>query len=160
MITLYHIARMLGGIVLSTDNWSEKITGFWTICGDVGDYGMIQNLLKGDELYEIAEYLGVPQEIIDARPDDGLGVTTGGDEGQLGAPYTVVDKVMISLMSRGFDPDGDMSQLHNLPAVEGVPEEVVSKLANRSLANSYKRRTINLTREQLGLPAVTDITKA
>ena len=159
MMTLYHIARMCRGMVLSTDNWSELMMGFWTLHGDVGDFGMIQNLLKGDELYDTARELGVPEEIINARPDDGLGVTDGGDETQLGAPYPVVDKVMIALIQNGFDLNGSRDQLINsLPFVEGVPADVVLDLARRCLGTSYKRiGTINLTREQLGLPAIAEL---
>jgi NH3-dependent NAD+ synthetase len=46
MITLYHIAQLTGGIVISTDNLSEFWMGFWTLNGDVGDFA-IQQVLKG-----------------------------------------------------------------------------------------------------------------
>jgi NH3-dependent NAD+ synthetase len=65
----YHIARMMKGMVLSTDNLSEYWMAFWTLHGDVGDFGMIQMMLKGLELYDLARYLGVPSEIIAARPE-------------------------------------------------------------------------------------------
>lgn len=158
MLGTYHVARMLKGIVLSTDNLSEFWMAFWTICGDVGDYGMIQKVMKGLELYDIARRLDVPQEIIDARPDDGNGVA-GTDEEQLGAGYHTVDKVMIRLIQQGFNPDGSLDQLNSLPQVEGVSNEVVKKLAERSLKGAYKHRgTLNLTREELGLPAIQEIT--
>ncbi len=35
MITLYHIAQLTGGLVVSTDNLSEFWMGFWTLNGDV-----------------------------------------------------------------------------------------------------------------------------
>ena len=35
MITLYTLAHELGGIVGSTDNFSELAAGFWTLHGDV-----------------------------------------------------------------------------------------------------------------------------
>ena len=158
MLGTYHVARMVEGMVLSTDNMSEFWMAFWTINGDVGDYGMIQKVMKGLELYDIARRLGVPQEIIDSRPDDGNGVA-GTDEDQLGANYQTVDKAMIRLIQQGFNPDGDFSQLNSLPLVYGVSTEVVSKLAERALKGSYKRRgTLNLTREELGLPSIMGIT--
>ena len=79
MIYLYNLASKSNGLVLSTDNFTEYMLGFWTLHGDVGDFGIIQKVLKGLELYDIARYLDVPQEIIDAKPDDGLGIA-GGDE--------------------------------------------------------------------------------
>jgi nicotinamide-nucleotide amidase len=54
MITLYHIAQLTGGLVVSTDNLSELWMGFWTINGDVGDYAPIQSIWKGLEEYKIA----------------------------------------------------------------------------------------------------------
>lgn len=154
----YHVARMMGGLVLSTDNLSEYWMGFWTLCGDVGDFGMIQNILKGSELYQIAEYLGVPQGILKANPDDGNGVAKGGDAAQLGADYFTVDKIMISLIQQGFDPDGSHEQLDKLPAVKGIDKATVLKIASRSLNNAFKRKgTINLTRAELGLPPLSNI---
>lgn len=154
MITVYHIARILNGIVLSTDNLSELWMGFWTINGDVGDFGMIQKILKGSELYEIAKELGVPDEIIQAKPDDGLGVANG-DADQLGAEYQDVDKIMITLINNGFNPNGHLNQLDNLPAVTGIDPKIVLKIAARSLYTAYKRiGTVNLSRKQLGLPPI------
>ena len=85
MIQLYHLAHLNKGIVLSTDNLSEYMLGFWTIHGDVGDFGMIQNLWK-TEVYSLlknyaAEFLEhskeklLIQDIINAVPTDGLGIT-------------------------------------------------------------------------------------
>ena len=56
MIILYDLAQLSNGIVLSTDNYTEYLLGFWTLHGDVGDYGMIQNLWK-TEVYELAYWL-------------------------------------------------------------------------------------------------------
>lgn len=88
MIILYHYAHKNNGIVLSTDNYSEYLLGFWTLHGDVGDFGMIQNLFK-TEVYEIAKFCvdrfelkgefkkaKALKECINAVPTDGLGITT------------------------------------------------------------------------------------
>jgi len=84
---LYDLAKEKDGIVLSTDNYTEYLLGFWTLHGDVGDFGMIQNLWK-TEVYGLAEYIvgffyrnnrwaegDALQEAIEAMPTDGLGVT-------------------------------------------------------------------------------------
>ena len=159
MLGTYHVARLLGsGMVMSTDNLSEFWMAFWTLHGDVGDYGIIQQILKGLELYDIARYLGVPQEIIEARPDDGLAIS-GGDEDQLGASYPVIDQILISLIQSGFDPDGARSQLDQLPTVSGFDQELVESLARRTLNGAFKRQGggLVLTREFLGLPAIMEI---
>lgn len=80
---LYSIAGKYQGMVLSTDNWTEFLLGFWSLHGDVGDFGMIQNLWKG-EVYGLAEYLATCCEsngkdallaCVAAIPTDGLGIT-------------------------------------------------------------------------------------
>jgi nicotinamide-nucleotide amidase len=154
MITLRHVARLLNGMVLSTDNLSEYWMGFWTLDGDVGDYSPIQNLLKGHELYPIARYLGVPQETIDAKPDDGLGISAG-DEAQLGAPYPVVDKVIIKQIQHGLKINGSLKQLESLTSISEVKDETIFSLVKRALKNAFKRKgPIMLTRKQLGLTPI------
>lgn len=109
MIHLYNIARLTGGLVLSTDNRTEYLLGFWTLHGDVGDFGPIQNLSK-QEVYEIADYL-VNKEIkdlqagsamtrcIDAVPTDGLGISESDFE-QLGVlSYNEAEDILEGYLS-------------------------------------------------------------
>jgi len=157
MITLYHAAKMLNGMVLSTDNLSEYWMGFWTICGDVGDFNIIQNIMKGRELYDIARFLGIPEEIVKAQPGDGLKVA-GTAQTQLGADYPTIDTIMIQLIQYGFDPNGSNRQLENLPQLAGVDPISIEMVAGKCLRGTYKRRgTVTLSREYLGLPAIEDI---
>ena len=96
MMLAYDIANATGGMVLSTDNLSEYNMGFWTLCGDVGDFAPIQQLTKGFEIPALARFLGVPSAIIDKAPSDDLGVTEGNtDESQLGATYKEIDAIMV-----------------------------------------------------------------
>lgn len=93
MIYLYNLASSRGGIVLSTDNYTEYLLGFWTLHGDVGDFGMIQELWK-TEVYDMAEWIAendcdfidkrtAIEITIEAMATDGLGVTNLGDLGQI-----------------------------------------------------------------------------
>jgi NAD+ synthase len=158
MTQLYYMANRLHGMVLSTDNFSEYWMGFWTICGDVGDYAMLQHVLKGLEMAELARYLGVPEEIIARPPSDGLKVN-GTDANQLGAEYGDIDKIMIYLIQHGFDPDGENDQLKALPSVPGQDAKTVQLIAARSLRSAYKREgTVMLSRAELGLPEIEDMT--
>lgn len=102
MVYLYHVAQKNNGLVLSTDNLTELMLGFWTLHGDVGDLGMLQNMWK-TEVYDTAKYLAnkyegesarALQECIDAVPTDGLGVSNTDFE-QLGAnSYDEIDKII------------------------------------------------------------------
>ena len=87
MMCLYDRARGGGGLVASTDNYSELTAGFWTLHGDVGDLSPIQGLLKSWEVPALARHIGVPEQVWRARPTDGLGIAGGGDEEQIGCSY-------------------------------------------------------------------------
>ncbi len=147
MLGTYHIARLVSGIVLSTDNYSEYLMGFWTICGDVGDFGMLQNIYKGLELYDIARYLKIPESIIDATPDDGLGITEGGDESQIGVDYRTLDILMVKYMNEGKKSMLKYATNRNISTAK------IDSILKRHQDTAYKRiGPINLKREELGLP--------
>lgn len=115
MVHLYDLAQKHGGLVLSTDNYTEFLLGFWTLHGDVGDYGMIQPLWK-TEVYGLSQYLvdaelsspkekDALQRCIDAVPTDGLGITNS-DLDQLGvATYTEVDRLLIAYLANPNEVD-------------------------------------------------------
>jgi len=144
MIVLYYTANLTNGIVLGTDNLSEWLTGFWTKHGDVGDFSPIQMLWKSTEVVALARYLNVPEEIINAKPTDGLGIVDGGDEAQLGAPYPVVDDILSRLLSLGLNPLDDRKRDWNLefddPYKDGKnTKELIEKLENRVVSTAFKR---------------------
>ena len=95
MMTLYHIATVTNGIVVGTGNKVEDFgVGFFTKYGDGGvDISPIADLYK-TEVRELGRYLGVPQEIIDATPTDGLWDDDRNDESQIGATYDELEWVM------------------------------------------------------------------
>ena len=101
MITVYDLARKTNGCVLSTDNYSEMWTGFFTLHGDHNDLGVIQFIEKYWEERPIAEALGIRQDIIDQAPSDGLGVTEmNTDEAQLGISYRELGPVIFAYENR------------------------------------------------------------
>lgn len=151
MATLYDMARKTNGLVLSTDNMSEFQMGFWTICGDVGDYGPIQNVGKGFELPVIARALGVREDIITQPPSDGLMVTQDNtDEAQLGASYKEVDVIMNVYLNK---LNGNYkSKLFKLVGEDAETAKKVSNVVTRYENSAFKRNgTINLSREQIGV---------
>ena len=157
MITLYDLARKTNGMVLSTDNLSEFQMGFWTICGDVGDFGPIQNVGKGFELPTIAKALGVREDIISQPPSDGLMVTEDDtDEAQLGANYKEVDTIMGIYLGTMNAPEETRvwfrSKMFQMIATDANGAQKVSNVISRYEALAYKRNgTTNLTRSQIGI---------
>jgi NAD+ synthetase len=139
MICLYDLAQQNHGLVISTDNFTEYLTGFWTLHGDVGDFAPFLHLWK-TEIYEAACFLckSLSQELadilklcIDATPTDGLGISSS-DLEQLGvSSYTEVDNILAQYIR------GDTG-LENNPVVK------------RFLSTEYKRNNIvNVSRLSL-----------
>ena len=95
MTTLYYFAALNNYLVAGTGNKVEDFgVGFYTKYGDGGvDLSPIADLLK-TEVYEIANYLGVNQDIIDAPPTDGLWGDDRTDEDQIGATYPELEWAM------------------------------------------------------------------
>jgi nicotinamide-nucleotide amidase len=125
MITLYNLASKENGLVGSTDNFSEMAAGFWTLHGDVGDVAPIQNLTKSWEVPALAEYLGVPQAIIDAVPTDGLGISHS-DEDQFGFSYLELDIALLTVNGHGVSIDAES-------------QTTLNQINNRVRCNQYKR---------------------
>ena len=90
MTGLYTIANNLGYLVVGTDNAAEIYTGYFTKYGDGGVDVLPIAHLKKSEVYEWAEYLGVPQSILDKAPSADLweGQT---DEIEMGTTYRFID---------------------------------------------------------------------
>lgn len=95
MMTLYQIAQSHKGIVVGTGNKVEDFgVGFFTKYGDGGvDISPIGDCLK-TEVWDMGRELGLPQEIIDAEPTDGLWDDGRTDEGQLGMSYPELERAM------------------------------------------------------------------
>jgi NAD+ synthetase len=107
MMLLYDLAQLHRGIVITTDNFTEYLTGFWTLHGDVGDYAPMLHLWK-TEVFALAKHLlsecnefqkQALQLCIDAVPVDGLGISSCDCE-QLGVPdYFEADRLFVRYFS-------------------------------------------------------------
>lgn len=104
---LYQAAFLFNGIYVDTDDLSEEWMRFWTLKGDEGNVKVIQHLTKR-EVYDLGEYLGVPQIILDSAPGDGLNVTeTNAATDQLGLPYEATDYIVSRFIQEGFNGEDD-----------------------------------------------------
>jgi NAD+ synthase len=95
MMTLYQIAQSHSGIVVGTGNRVEDFgVGFFTKYGDGGvDISPIGDCMK-TAVWDMGREFGLPQEIIDAEPTDGLWDDDRTDEGQLGMSYPELELAM------------------------------------------------------------------
>ena len=89
MSTLYAVSQSLNGRVCNTCNLSEDWVGYSTRYGDsVGDFSPMSNLTV-TEVKEIGHLLGLPHELVEKVPIDGLCGKT--DEENLGFAYAELD---------------------------------------------------------------------
>jgi NAD+ synthase len=95
MTTLYYYAGLYNLLVAGTGNKVEDFgVGFYTKYGDGGvDLSPIADLLKS-QVYELGEFLEVPESIMQAQPSDGLFGDARSDEDQIGASYPELEWAM------------------------------------------------------------------
>jgi NAD+ synthase len=106
MVVVYHYANELGYLVVGSGNKSELLTGYFTKHGDGAvDLLPLGGLLK-TQVRELAQGLGIPQEILDKPPSAGLweGQT---DEGELGITYEALDRAILALQGSQSENLGD-----------------------------------------------------
>ena len=90
MSTLYAVSQSNNGRVANTCNLSEDWVGYATRYGDAaGDFSPLSQLTV-TEVKEIGRVLGLPAELVDKTPSDGLCGKT--DEDNLGFTYKVLDR--------------------------------------------------------------------
>ncbi len=90
MTTLYAVSQSNNGRVVNTCNLSEDWVGYSTRYGDsVGDFSPMSNLTV-TEVKQIGHLLGLPYELVEKTPIDGL--CGKSDEENLGFTYEMLDK--------------------------------------------------------------------
>jgi NAD+ synthase len=93
MVSQYHIAGIIGGLVLGTDHSAENITGFFTKWGDGAcDLAPLFGLSKR-QVRMLANHLGAPSILVEKAPTADLEDLEPGktDEDALGISYDQLD---------------------------------------------------------------------
>ena len=96
MCMLYQVAQSENGLVVGTGNKVEDFgVGFYTKYGDGGvDISPLADCMKS-EVYKMASYLNILQDIQDAPPTDGLWDDSRTDEDQIGMNYDELEACMV-----------------------------------------------------------------
>ena len=93
MVMQYHLAGILGGLVIGTDHSAENITGFYTKWGDGAcDLVPLFGLCKR-QVRQLAKTMGAPERLINKAPTADLEELAPGkeDEAALGLSYDDID---------------------------------------------------------------------
>ena len=93
MSIIYYYANAKNYLVSGTGNKSEILIGYFTKYGDGAcDIEPIGDLYKND-VYELAKFINVPQEIIEKPPRAGLW-NNQTDEEEIGMSYDLIDQIL------------------------------------------------------------------
>ena len=139
MLEYYHADR-LNYAVIGTPNRLEYDQGFFVKCGDgAADIKPIAHLYK-TQVYQLAEYLGIPEEIIVRIPTtDTYSLPQGQDEFYFSLPY---DKMDICLYAKNNNID---------PEIAGLAAGLTAKQVRRVYDDIDQKRS---TTQYLHLPAL------
>jgi len=131
MATLFDVSADENALVLGTSNKSELMLGYGTLFGDLASaVNPIGDLYK-TEVFELAEYLGVTQAIIDKPPSADLWAGQS-DEEELGYSYAQLDAVLKRYVEERYSRDELID--------EGYDAIMVDMIISRIYRNQFKRR--------------------
>jgi NAD+ synthase len=134
MIVQYALARKLGGLVVGTENLSEYYLAYFTLFGDQAcDIAPIAGLLKA-QVYQLAQYLNVPEKIISKAPSADLWENQT-DEKELGFSYTEADPIIYLNKIKLVSPSKIISQY-------GFKKSLVNKVMKRIRDTEFKREEV------------------
>ena len=131
MSVLYDISARENSLVVGTSNKSELLLGYGTIFGDLAcAINPIGDIYKSD-LFELAKYLGVNDNILKKAPSADF-YEGQSDEADLGYSYSKID----SLLKKMIDENRSKDELLAL----GFEDEFIEAIKKRVKINEFKRR--------------------
>ena len=145
MIVLYDRSAAFDALVCGTSNKTEALLGYGTLHGDMA--AAIQPIgdLYKSQLRAVATELGVAPEIVAKPPSADLwpGQT---DEGELGASYDDLDRILYALVDRRWTVERCVSA--------GLDEALVRWTAERVARYEFKRQTPPVAKVSLRTPGI------
>ena len=145
MIVLYDRSAAFDALVVGTSNKTEALLGYGTLHGDMGAaFAPIGDLYKS-QLRAVASALGVPEEILAKPPSADLwpGQT---DEGELGASYDDLDRILFALVDRRWTVERCVAA--------GLDPALVAWVEQRVARYEFKRQTPPVAKVSLRTPGV------
>ncbi len=123
MTVLYAVAQGLpeGGRVINTCNRSEDHIGYSTKFGDsAGDVSVLAGFTV-EEVLQIGDHLGLPDNLVHKKPSDGLSGMS--DEDKIGFSYAVLDRYIRTGVCEDGEIKAKIDRMHrnNLHKLELMP---------------------------------------
>jgi NAD+ synthase len=145
MIVLYDRSAAFDGLVCGTSNKTEVLLGYSTQHGDMA--AAIQPIgdLYKSQLRAVASVLGVPDSILAKPPSADLwpGQT---DEGELGASYDDLDRILYALVDRRWSVERCVGA--------GLDAELVAWVRARMARYEFKRQMPPVAKVSLRTPGI------
>jgi NAD+ synthase len=131
MIILFDKSVEHCALVLGTSNKTELLLGYGTLYGDMASaINPIGDLYKTD-IFQLAQYLKVPEAIVRKKPTADLWVGQS-DEAELGFTYAEVDQLLYELIDNRV-PAGQLVE-------RGFKADFVQKIIAKIQSSQFKRR--------------------
>ncbi|HEY7332784.1 MAG TPA: NAD+ synthase [Candidatus Limnocylindria bacterium] len=145
MIVLYDRSAAFDALVLGTSNKTEALLGYGTLYGDMAAALQPIGDLYKSQLRSVATELGVPERIVAKPPSADLwaGQT---DEGELGASYEDLDRVLFALVDRRWTLDRCVAA--------GLDRSLVEWVARRVARTEFKRQLAPVAKISLRTPGI------
>jgi NAD+ synthase len=145
MIVLYDRSAAFDALVIGTSNKTEALLGYGTLHGDMAAALQPIGDLYKSQLRAVAECLGVPERILAKAPSADLwpGQT---DEGELGASYHDLDRVLYALVDRRWTQDRCVRA--------GLDASLVERVARTVARMEYKRQLAPAAKVSLRTPGI------
>lgn len=119
MSVVYAYSQSLNGRVANTCNLSEDWVGYSTRYGDAaGDFSPLAQLTV-QEVKEVGHCLGLPENLVEKLPSDGLSGMS--DEDKLGFTYAVLDEYIRTGACREEEAKARIDRLHQINAFKLKP---------------------------------------
>jgi len=130
MSVLYDLSAKYRALVIGSSNRTELLLGYGTAHGDLACAIMPLGCLYKTQVWQVAKYLGVPEEIIKKPPTADLwqGQT---DEGELGFRYKDADRLLFNMIDRKKMP-GQLKAM-------GFSRDFIKNIRDRIKKNAFKR---------------------
>lgn len=145
MIVLYDRSVSFDALVLGTSNKTEALLGYGTLHGDMAAALQPIGDLYKSQLRTVTAELGVPERIIAKPPSADLwpGQT---DEGELGAAYEDLDRILFALVDRRWTVDRCVAA--------GLDRQLVEWVSGTVARMEYKRQLAPVAKISLRTPGI------
>jgi len=131
MIMLYDISARDNALVLGTSNKTELLLGYGTLFGDMAHaINPIGDLYK-TQVWQLAEFVGVPDTILKKKPSADLWIGQT-DEDELGYSYREIDEVLYLMV--------DQKMRSRDVIAMSYPARMVEDLSRKIVRSQFKRR--------------------